>query len=78
MKANTAPVAYTDEFCGLNPRIWINLSRPTKNDRPFRLVVRDSGFDSRLYRIFWEVVSLERGPHILVRITEELLRFGSR
>jgi hypothetical protein len=34
---------------------------------------RDPGFDSRLYRIFWEVVGLERGPLSLMRITEELL-----
>jgi hypothetical protein len=44
------------------------------------LVVRDpgyrsrgSGFGSRRYQIFWEVVGLERGPLSLVRITEELL-----
>jgi hypothetical protein len=34
---------------------------------------RGSGFDSRRYQIFWEVVGLERGPPILVRIIEELL-----
>jgi hypothetical protein len=34
---------------------------------------RGSGFDSRRCRIFWEVVGLERGSLILVRITEELL-----
>jgi hypothetical protein len=34
---------------------------------------RDSGFDSRRYQIFWEVVGLERGPLSLVRITEELI-----
>jgi hypothetical protein len=32
-----------------------------------------SGFDSRRYQIFLEVVGLERGPLSLVRITEELL-----
>jgi hypothetical protein len=35
------------------------------------------GFDSRRYQIFWEVVSLERGPLILVRIIEELLEWKS-
>jgi hypothetical protein len=30
-------------------------------------------FDSRRYQIFWEVVSLERGPLRLVSTTEELL-----
>jgi hypothetical protein len=34
---------------------------------------RGSGFDSRRYQIFREVVDLERGPLSLVRITEELL-----
>jgi hypothetical protein len=32
-----------------------------------------SGFDSRHYQIFWEVVGLERGPLSLVSATEELL-----
>jgi hypothetical protein len=31
-------------------------------------------FDCRHYRIFWEVVGLERGPLSLVRIIEELLQ----
>jgi hypothetical protein len=33
-----------------------------------------SGFDSRCYKIFWEVVSLEWGPLILFSTIEELLR----
>jgi hypothetical protein len=32
-----------------------------------------SGFDSRPYQIFWEVVGLERGPLSLVSTIEELL-----
>jgi hypothetical protein len=37
-----------------------------------------SGFDSRRYQIFWEVVGLERGPLSLVSTIEELLeRKGS-
>jgi hypothetical protein len=32
-----------------------------------------SGFDSRRYQIFWEVVGLEQGPLSLVSTTEELL-----
>jgi hypothetical protein len=32
-----------------------------------------SGFNSRRYQIFWEVVGLERGPLSLVSTTEELL-----
>jgi hypothetical protein len=35
------------------------------------------GFDSRRYQIFWEVVSLERGPLSLLNITEELLEWKS-
>jgi hypothetical protein len=34
---------------------------------------RGPGFDSRRYQIFWEVVSLERGPPSLLSTTEELL-----
>jgi hypothetical protein len=36
---------------------------------------RDTGFDSRRYQIFWEIVGLERGPLSLVRITDELLEW---
>jgi hypothetical protein len=34
---------------------------------------QSSGFDSRPYQIFWEVVSLERGPLSLLSTIEELL-----
>jgi hypothetical protein len=34
---------------------------------------RGSGFDSRRYQIFWEVVGLERGPLSLMSTIEELL-----
>jgi hypothetical protein len=37
------------------------------------LHIQRSGFDSRRYKIFWEVVGLERGPLSLVNTTEELL-----
>jgi hypothetical protein len=37
------------------------------------LQIQRSGFDSRHYQIFWEVVSLERGPLSLVSTIEELL-----
>jgi hypothetical protein len=37
------------------------------------LQIQSSGFNSRHYQIFWEVVGLERGPHILVNTIEELL-----
>jgi hypothetical protein len=42
-------------------------------DRLCGLVVRDPGFDSRRYQIFWEVVGLERGPLSLASTIEELL-----
>jgi hypothetical protein len=38
---------------------------------------RGPGFDSRRYKILWEVVGLERGPLSFVRITEELLEWRS-
>jgi hypothetical protein len=37
------------------------------------LQIRKSGFDSRHYQIFWEVVSLKRGSLSLVSTAEELL-----
>jgi hypothetical protein len=37
------------------------------------LQIQRSGFDSRHYQIFWEVVGLERDPLSLVSTTEELL-----
>jgi hypothetical protein len=38
-----------------------------------RLQIQRSKFDSWSYQIFWEVVSLERGPLSPVSTTEELL-----
>jgi hypothetical protein len=47
-------------LCGLVVKSsWLEIQRP--------------GFDSRHYQIFWQVVSLERGPLSLVSTTEELL-----
>jgi hypothetical protein len=37
------------------------------------LQIQRSGFDFRRYRIFWEVVGLERGPLSFVSTVEELL-----
>jgi hypothetical protein len=37
------------------------------------LQIQTSGFESRRYQIFWEVVCLERGPLSLESTTEELL-----
>jgi hypothetical protein len=53
-------------------------------DRLCGLVVRvpgyrywGPGFNSRRYKIFWEIVGLERGPLSLVRIIGELLEWKS-
>jgi hypothetical protein len=37
------------------------------------LQIQKSGFDSQLYKIFWEVMGLERDPLNLVSTIEELL-----
>jgi hypothetical protein len=41
-------------------------------NRPCGLVVRDPGFDSRRYQIFWEVMGPKRRPLSLVVTIEEL------
>jgi hypothetical protein len=56
----TSNLVFTGRLCGLLFRVPGYKSR-------------NPGFDSRLYQIFWDVVSLERGPLSLVRIIEELL-----
>jgi hypothetical protein len=52
-----------------------NTRRPPlwSNGKSFWLQIKRSGFDSRLYHIFWEVVDLERGRLSLVSTIEELL-----
>jgi hypothetical protein len=52
-----------DRLCGLVVSSWLQIQR--------------SGFDSRRYHIFWEVVGLERGPLSLVSTIEELLERNS-
>jgi hypothetical protein len=37
------------------------------------LYIQRSGYDSRCYQIFWEIIGLERGPLSLVSTTERLL-----
>jgi hypothetical protein len=41
------------------------------------LWIQRSGFDSRCYKIFWEVAGLERGPLNLASTAEELLEIKS-
>jgi hypothetical protein len=50
----------------LGPPLW-------SSSQSSWLQIQRSGFDSRRYQIFWEVVGPERGPLSLVSITEELL-----
>jgi hypothetical protein len=63
-------------------RIWLTQITHYKAliqypDRFCGLEARDSGFDSRLFQILWEVVGLEWGPLCLVRVAEELLKWKS-
>jgi hypothetical protein len=48
------------------PPLW-------SNSQSSWIQIQRSGFDSRRYQIFWEVVGLERGPLSLVSAMEELL-----
>jgi hypothetical protein len=60
--ASSWPEAHETHFCNAlasGQSSWLQIQR--------------SGFDSRIYRIFWEVVGLERGPLSLVSTIEELL-----
>jgi hypothetical protein len=52
------------EFVG--PSLW-------SSDQSSWLQIQRSWFDSRRYKIFWEIVGLERGPLSLVNTIEELL-----
>jgi hypothetical protein len=69
-----------DVLCFLWGTNWIYIccveeSRPLlwSSGQSSWLLIRRSGFDSRRYQIFWEVVGLERGPLGLLSTTEELL-----
>jgi hypothetical protein len=48
------------------PPLW-------SSGQSYWLQIQGSGYNSRRYQIFWEVVGLEWGPLSLVSITEELL-----
>jgi hypothetical protein len=58
-----------------NTRHYFRISRWFENELVVWIPGYRSRFDSRRYQIFWEVVSLERGPLSLVSITEELLEW---
>jgi hypothetical protein len=51
-------------YCG--PPLWYSAHSSW-------LQIQRSGFDSRRYETFWEVVGLERGPPSLVSTTDDLL-----
>jgi hypothetical protein len=72
--------SYTKEMCFLWGTNWIYIcyveeSRPLLwySNQSYWLQIQRSGFDSRRYQIFWEVVGLERGPLILMSTIVELL-----
>jgi hypothetical protein len=54
----------TEMYCS-SCEVWTGQS--------FWLQIQRSGFHSRRYQIFWEIVGLERGPLNLVSTIEELL-----
>jgi hypothetical protein len=58
---------------------YVEESRPPlwSSSQSSWLQIQKSGFDSRRYQIFWEVVGLERNPLSLVGTTEELLGIKS-
>jgi hypothetical protein len=69
-----------DVLCFLRGTKWIYIcyveeSKPplSASDQSLWLQIQRSGFDSLRYQIFWEVVSLERGPLSLVSTFQELL-----
>jgi hypothetical protein len=69
-----------DVLCFLWGTNWIYICYVEGNRPPLwssglisLLQIQRSGFDSRCYQIFWEVVGLERGPLSFVSTTEELL-----
>jgi hypothetical protein len=57
--------------CAIPGFLWV--SSKWSSGQSSYLQIQRSGFDSRRYQIFWEVVGLERGPFGLVSTTEELL-----
>jgi hypothetical protein len=59
-------ICYVDES---RPPLW-------SSGQSSWLQIQRSGFDSRRYKIFWQVVGLERGPLGLVCTTEKLLGKG--
>jgi hypothetical protein len=64
----------TEELCGaLFSALSVPWSPLWSSGQSAWLQIQRSGFVSRSYQIFWEVVGLERGPLSFVSTTEELL-----
>jgi hypothetical protein len=63
----------TEMYCFLWGTNWIYICYVEESRPPLWLQIQRSGFDSRSYQIFWEVVGLERGILSLVSTIEELL-----
>jgi hypothetical protein len=64
-----------DVLCFLRGTNWIYICYVEESILPLRSSGQRSGFDSRCYQIFWEVLDLERGPLSLETTTEELLEY---
>jgi hypothetical protein len=63
--------ASNKSLCGKTAPLW-------SSSRSSWLQIQRSGFDSRRYQIFWDLVCLERGLLSIVSTTEELLERKSR
>jgi hypothetical protein len=65
IKPGKEVIAFGVDIINLGPPLW-------SSGQSSWLQIQRSGFDSRSYQIFWEVVGLERGPFSLVSTIEEL------
>jgi hypothetical protein len=63
----------TSETCCVTCSLNNNWPSPWSSGQSSWLQIQRSGFDSWCYQIFWEVVSLERGPLSFLSTIEELL-----
>jgi hypothetical protein len=60
-----AAICFPSRYLDTGPPLWAS-------GQSSLLQIKRSGFDSRQYQIFWEVVGQERGPLSLESTTEEL------
>jgi hypothetical protein len=73
-KINTPQVFFIISFINGSQYVWPPL---WSSGQSSLLQIQKSGFNSRCYQIFWEVVCLERGPLSFVNTTGELLKINS-